>query len=99
MPSIILCAEKIIHKHDGDGRRSDNHNAIAEEKKAKHVVHFVEPDAIHDEIEFDKNGAEWKSADEKHRGKRTEISGAWRDLTRDLVCPDWSLDSLAERFS
>ena len=62
---VILTAEQEVDQQNGDGRAGDDHYAIAEEQKAEHVIDFVEPDAVHDEVELDKNGTEGKNANKK----------------------------------
>ena len=64
LPSIVLSAEKIIDEHDRNGRAGNDHDAVAEEEEAEHVVYLVEPDAIHDEEQLHEYGTERESAHE-----------------------------------
>lgn len=73
LPVVILTAEKEVDQENGDGCASDDHDAIAEEKEAEHVVDFAKPHVVHDEVEFDKDGAEGEDADEKHGRDRAEV--------------------------
>lgn len=68
LPVIILRAEQKVHHEDGDGGGRDDHEAVAEEEEAEHVVDAREPDGVHDKVEFDKDGAKGEDADDEHRG-------------------------------
>lgn len=88
LPMVIFGTEQEIHHEDGDGGRGDNHEAVAQEQEAEHVVDSAEPDRVHDEVELDKDGTKGEDADEEHRRQRTEVALGRRDLTRDLVGAD-----------
>ena len=70
---IILAAEQEVDKQNRDGGTSNDHNAVAEEKEPEHVVYLTEPHVVHDEVELDEDGAEWKDTDQKHRRDRPEV--------------------------
>ncbi len=63
---VVLGAEQEVDEQDGDGGARDDHNAVAEEEEAEHVVDFAEPHVVHDEVELDEDCTEWKDADESH---------------------------------
>ena len=96
---IVLRAQQVIDEHDGDGGARDDHDAIAEEKKAEHVVDAVEPQAVHDEIELDEDGAKGEEADKKHGGKGTEVGRRRRDLAGNLIRADGGLECLGDVIS
>lgn len=57
LPVVVLAAEEHVdeqHRHRGAG---DDHESVAEEEEAEHVVDPVEPDGVHDEVEFDEDSA------------------------------------------
>lgn len=66
LPMVILTAEKEVDQQNGDGGACDDHDAVAEEEEAEHVVDFAEPHVVHDEVKLDKDGAEGEDADQKH---------------------------------
>ena len=70
---IILTAEQEVNEENGDGRAGDDHDAVAKEEEAEHVVYFAEPHVVHDEVEFDENGTKGKDANEEHGRYRPEI--------------------------
>lgn len=93
---IVLGAEEEIDEEDRDGGASDNHDAVAEEQEAEHVVHFAKPHVVHDEVEFDEDGAEGEDTDESHGGQRAQVGGARWDLTRNLVNANGRLHRLGD---
>lgn len=89
---VVLCAQKEVDHQHRDGCGGDDHESEAEEEETKHVVYFGEPDGVHDEVEFNKDGAKGENACQSHGWKRSEISTSGRYLARDLVCANWGLD-------
>ena len=67
---VVLGAEQEVDEEDGDGGAGDDHEAVAEEEEAEHVVDFAEPHVVHDEVELDEDGAKGEDAYEGHGGKR-----------------------------
>ena len=94
LPVVVLGAEQEVDHEDGDGGASDDHEPVADEEKAEHVVHLAEPDAFHDELELDVDGQERQHADDEHRRRRSEVARRWRNLSRDLVGSDRGVDGL-----
>lgn len=66
LPMVVLATEQEVDEQDRDGGACDDHDTIAEEEEAKHIVNFAEPHVVHDEIELNEDGAEWEDANEKH---------------------------------
>ena len=96
---IILATEKEVYHQDGNGRAGDDHETVADEEEAKHVVHLAKPDGRHDEVEFHEDGAERKNTNEEHRGNWSHVERGRRDLARDLVGADRGRDCrLAETY-
>lgn len=91
---IVLTAEQEVDEQDSNGGAGDDHDAIAEEQKAEHIVDFAEPHVVHDEVELNENSAERKNTDEKHGGDGAQVGGRGRDLAWDLVDANWRLDRL-----
>ena len=56
---IILAAKQEVDEQNRDGGTGNDHNAVAEEKEAEHVVYLAKPHVVHNEVEFDEDGAEW----------------------------------------
>ena len=71
---VVFRAESKVHHEDCDGSRGDDHEAVAEEEEAEHVVDTAEPDAADDEIQLEEYGAKGKNADEEHGWQRTQVS-------------------------
>ena len=94
LPVIILTAEQEIHQQNGYGCASNDHDSVAKEEKAEHVVNLAEPHIIHDEIKVDENGAEGKNADYEHGRQGAEVSRRRGNLTRYLIHADRRLDGL-----
>ena len=63
---IILAAEEEIDQQHANGGASDDHDGVSEEEETEHVVDLAEPHVVHDEEEFDEDGAEGEDADEEH---------------------------------
>ena len=97
MPMVIFAAKQVVDEENGDGGAGDDHEEIAEEEKAKHVVELAEPDRSHDEVELDKDRAEGQETDYKHGGDRFQVWRRWWDLAGDLVGPHrWTDGALLE---
>ena len=94
LPVVVLAAEQEIHHQDRDRRTAHDHQAVADEEKAEHVVHLVEPDAVHDEVKFGEDGGERKHTDDEHAWDWAEVAGTRWDLARYLIRADGCLDSL-----
>ena len=94
---IILAAEQEVDEQDRDGGTSNDHNAVAEEKKPEHVVYLAKPHVVHNEVELDEDGAEGKDTDQEHGRDGPEVGSRWRDLTGDLVDADGRLDGLNQQ--
>jgi len=84
----------MVHEHDGNRSTGDDHDTVAKEDKAKHIVQSIKPEAIHDKVQFHKDRTEWKKADNQHGGYRAEILSCWWDLSWYLICAHRSLESL-----
>lgn len=76
------------------GRGGTNHDAVAQKQKPKHVVHFVEPDGAHDEVQLHRDGPERQDPHQQHAWDRPEIPRLPWDLSRDLVGTDRCLHCL-----
>ena len=61
---IIFATQQEVHEKDGNGSASDDHDAVAQEEEAEHIVHFSKPHVVHDEIEFHEDGAKGEDADQ-----------------------------------
>ena len=59
VPVIILTAEKEVDHEHGDGCAGDNHETVAEEQEAEHVIDLAELDGGHDEVKLHKDSSEW----------------------------------------
>ena len=94
VPSVILGAEQEIHEQHGRGGRGDDHQTIADEQEAEHVVDLVGPERGHDEIEFHENGSKGKKTGQKHRWDRAQGAGHGGNLTGNLVGLGGTFDSL-----
>ena len=88
LPVIVLGAEDEIRHQHSNCSRSDDHEAKAQKQEAEHVVNPAEPDAVHDEVELDEDGAKGQDADQQHAGNGTHVARAGRDLAGDLVGAD-----------
>lgn len=86
VPVVVLGAEQEVDEEDCDRGGRGDHEAVAEEEEAEHVVHLAEPDGAHDEVELDEDGAEGEEADEQHGRDRAQVGCRRGDLARDLVC-------------
>jgi len=62
MTPPILRAQQEIRQQDCCCGRCQDHETVADEEEAEHVVEFAGPDAGHDEVEFDEDGAEGEDA-------------------------------------
>ena len=91
---IVLAAEQEVDEQDRDGSTCNNHNAVAEKEETEHVVYLAKPHVVHDEVELDKDGAERKNTNQKHRRDRPEVGSRRRDLAGDLVDADGWLNGL-----
>lgn len=58
VPVVVFRAEQEVDHQDRDRSASDDHEPVANKQEAEHIIHFAEPDARHDEIELDEDGAE-----------------------------------------
>ena len=67
LPMVIFRAEEEVYEQDRYGGAGDDHDAVAEEEEAEHVVDLSEPHVVHDKVEFDEDGAKRKDSDEEHR--------------------------------
>ena len=94
---IILAAEQEVDEQNRDGGTSNDHNAVAEEKEPEHVVYLAKPHVVHNEVELDEDGAEWKDTDQEHRRDGPEVGSRGRDLTGDLIDADGGLDGLNQQ--
>ena len=94
VPSVILGAEQEIHEQHGRGGRGDDHQTIADEQEAEHVVDLVGPERGHDEIEFHENGSKGKKTGQKHRWDRAQGAGHGGNLTGNLVGLGGTFDCL-----
>ena len=70
---VIFAAEQEVDKQDSDGRAGDDHDTVAKEEEAEHVVDFAEPHVVHNEVELNENGTEGKDANQEHGGNGPEI--------------------------
>lgn len=58
LPMVVLGTQQVVDEEHGHGGGGDDHESVTEEEEAEHVVDFAEPDAAHDEVELDEDGAE-----------------------------------------
>ena len=70
---VVFRAQQEVDEEYCDGGAGDNHDAVAEEEEAKHVVHFSKPHVVHDKVELDENGAKGEDANEQHGGNGAEV--------------------------
>ena len=94
MPPVILGAKQEIHQQHCCGGGGDDHQTIAYEQEAKHVVDLVGPERGHDEIEFHENRSKGKKTGQKHRWDRAQGAGHGGNLTGNLVGLGGTFDSL-----
>ena len=55
---IVLTTEQEVDEENGDGGAGDDHDTVAKEEEAEHVIHFPKPHVIHDEVELDEDCTE-----------------------------------------
>jgi hypothetical protein len=89
LPSIIFAAKQVVGEQNSCSCTGHNHEPVAKEEKAEHKVQLVEPDAVHNEVQFDEDGKEWKTSNQEHRGNGPKVVDAWWNLPRNLICSDW----------
>lgn len=70
---VVLRAKQEVDEQDGDSGTSDNHDSVAEEEEAEHVVDFAEPHVVHNEVELYEDGTEGENADEEHGGDGAKV--------------------------
>jgi hypothetical protein len=63
---------EVAHQHS-DFSTCDHQNGKDEEKESKDVVDSVEPDRVHDKVEFDKDSAEGQDTPDKGGNPRVEV--------------------------
>ena len=68
LPVIILRTQKEVNHEHRHRRGGDNHQPKANKQEAEHIVDLAEPDAVHDEIQLDEDGAKRQHARERHAG-------------------------------
>ena len=57
MPVVVLGAQEKVDGQNGDRGGRDDHQPVTHEQKSKHVVDLGKPDAAHDEVQLDEDGA------------------------------------------
>ena len=72
---IVLRTEQEVDQEYRDGGTGDDHDAIAEEEEAEHVVDFAEPHVVHDEVARDEDAAAGEDADEELGWEGAEVGG------------------------
>lgn len=70
---VVFRAQEEVNKENCDGSAGDDHDAVAEEEEAKHVVDFSKPHVVHDKVELDENRAEGEDANKEHGRNRAEV--------------------------
>lgn len=85
MPAVVFRAEQEVHQQNCCGGSGDDHEPVAEEQEAEHVVDLAGPDGRHDEVEFDENCGKGEEASYEGGRERAEGAAWGRDLARDLV--------------
>lgn len=70
---VVLGAEEEVNEQHGDGGAGENHDQVAEEEEAKHVVDLAEPDVVEDEEKLDEDSAEREDADKGHGGEGPQV--------------------------
>ena len=55
---VILAAEQEVYEQYSDGGAGDDHDAVAKEEEAEHVVNSAGPDTAHDKVKLDNNSTE-----------------------------------------
>lgn len=94
MPPVVLGTKEEIYKQYGRGCGGDDHQAIADKEEAEHIVDLASPQGGHDEIQLDKDGAEWQNTSKQDGRNWSKGSrGRW-NLTWDLVCFSRPFDNL-----
>ena len=70
---VVFRAQQEVDEENCDGGAGDDHDAVAEEEEAKHVVDFSKPHVVHDKVELDENRPEGEDANEEHGRNRAEV--------------------------
>lgn len=94
LPVIVFATEQEIHHQDSDCRAAHDHEPVADKEEAEHIVHLVEPDAVHYEMELDEDGGEREDTDNEHAWDRAEVAGTGWNLAGDLIRTDGCLHGL-----
>ena len=66
LPMIVLRAKKEVDQEDRYSSAGKDHDAVAYEEKAKHVVYSPEPYIVEDKVELDKDRAKREYAHKSH---------------------------------
>lgn len=85
LPVVVLAAEQKVYEQYSHGGAGDNHDTVAKEEEAEHIVNSAGPDATHDEVKLDNDSTEGQDADEKHGRDWAEVGCARRNLARYLI--------------
>lgn len=93
-PMIVLAAQLEIAENDGYLRTRYNQDHENEGQKPEYVIKLVEPHRCEDEEELNEYGTEGENAADKNCEDLVHVPGLLRDLTWDLVGPDWIFNSL-----
>lgn len=54
---VVLGTEEEVDREYSNSSACDDHQTVADEEEAEHVVYPREPDRVHDEVQLDKDGA------------------------------------------
>lgn len=94
VPPVVFSAQQEVHQKHGRGSRCDNHQPVAEEQEAKHVVDLVRPQRGHDKVELHEYRSKGEDTGQQQRGNSTQRTRHRRDLARDLVGLGGTFNSL-----
>lgn len=58
LPVIVLTAKQKVNQENRDRGTCNDHNSVADEQKAEHVVNFSRPHILQNEEEFNEDSSE-----------------------------------------
>lgn len=85
LPVVVFAAQEEIDDQDRNRGARHHHQAVREEKEAKHVVDFALPYAVHYKVELAGCGTESEHASDEHAWQRTDKASTSGYLTWDLI--------------
>lgn len=85
---VVFGTKQKVGQQDGHSGRGDDHQNVAQEQEAKHVVNLVKPQGVVDVVNFNEDGAEGQDACKQDGRSKLQRLGLPRNLTRNLVGAD-----------